>query len=207
MCSAEDAKAAFKRFRMRLDRRFKKWSAVWRMEPQERGAWHFHLICFNLPFIPQAVLQRTWQQCTREPMSIVNISLVTGGDKEVMSYVSKYVAKLSPTESTTSLDKAPYPHDEGEEPDDPGRFWGTINRGKLPYAVRRKLCFYDQLAFQELWSWMIATTKGKIGEYRHNARCYCTNSYQLIDRLSMVASCVLLDVTHADGTKITCADG
>jgi len=55
MPSAEQAKAAFKRFRSRLDRRFAKWSAVWRMEYQERGAIHFHLICFNLPYIPQAV--------------------------------------------------------------------------------------------------------------------------------------------------------
>jgi len=207
MPSAEDAKAAFKRFRMRLDRRFAKWSAVWRMEEQERGAIHFHLICFNLPYIPQAVIQRTWQQCTREPMSIVHIELISGGDRQVMSYVSKYVAKLKPTESTTSLDKAPYPHDEQEMTEDPGRYWGTINRTRLPYAVRRKICFYDQIAFQALWSWMTATTKGKIGEYRHNARCYADNVYTLIDRLSMVASCVVLDVTHENGTKITCADG
>lgn len=203
--TAEQAKAAFKRFRMRLDRKYPKWSAVWRMEFQERGAIHFHLICFRLPFIAQAALQNLWQGCTREALSIVHIELISGGARQVMGYVSKYVAKLDRRESFTSLDKAPYPHDEREDSDDPGRFWGTINRSKLPYAVRRKIAFYDTIAFNQLWSWMTAATKGKIGDYRHNARCYTDNVYGLIDRLSRVASCIVLDITHANGARITMA--
>lgn len=204
--TAENAKIAFKRLRMRFDRKYPKWSAIWRMEHQTRGAIHFHLICFNLPFIAQAALQNIWQGCTREPLSIVHISLVKGGDREVMSYVSKYVAKLLPDEISTSLDKAPYPHVQPDETDDPGRFWGTINRSKLPWAVRRKVCFDDMIAFNNLWSWMTAATKGKIGEYRHNARCYADNVYVLIERVSVVASCLKFDTTHENGSRISMAD-
>lgn len=206
MPTAEQAKAAFKRLRSRFDRRFAKWSAYWRMEHQERGAIHFHLLCFNLPYIPQAVLQRTWQQCTGEPMSIVNISLVEGGSKAAKNYVSKYVAKLPPAEIPTSLDKAPYLHGTGEDDPDPGRFWGIINRNRLPYAPRRKIWFGDMVALLKLWSWMQAATHGKVGMERHNARCYCDNPYQLIQRLSVVASCLTGDVTHADGSKIKMVD-
>lgn len=197
----KEAKRAFKQFTMRLRRDHPGASGVWRLEPQERRSPHFHVMLFNLPYIPQAALQTSWQECTREPLSILHIELIRHGKREVMSYVSKYIAKRLDA-SLTSLDKPPYQHNERDFTDDPGRFWGYINRACLPYAVRRQIQFGDRLALEELWSWMHLATHGRIGDYRHNARCYSDDVYLLIDRLSLVASCIDADVTHQDGSRI-----
>jgi hypothetical protein len=129
MVSNERAKQVFKRFSMRLRRMFKSASAVWRMEYQtQRGAIHFHLICFNLPFWLQEELQRTWEACTEEHRSIVDIRLIHGA-RSIMAYVSKYIAKIDDRE-ITSLDDGSYQHEPRN--DVAGRFWGYINKELLP---------------------------------------------------------------------------
>lgn len=128
-----EAKRAFKRFSMRVRRAFPQTSIVWRMEYQERGAIHFHLLCFNLPYWSQKELQKTWEACTGESRSIVDIRLVHGA-RSVMAYVSKYIAKASQTELPTSLDDVSYQHDCSEE--SAGRFWGYINKELLPLGQK-----------------------------------------------------------------------
>lgn len=114
---------------MRLRRKFENASAVWRLEYQpKRGAIHFHLLVFNLPFWKQKELQETWQECTQEVTSIVDIRLIHGA-RSIMAYVSKYVAKVD-DRPTTSLDDGSYQHVEGEG--SAGRFWGWINKELLP---------------------------------------------------------------------------
>jgi hypothetical protein len=127
--SNERAKTVFKRFAMRLRRKFPDASAVWRMEFQERGAIHFHLLCFKLPFWLQSRLQVEWEACTEEARSIANIKLVHGA-RSVMAYVSKYIAKVDNREPT-SLDDGSYQHG-GEKTCTAGRFWGYINKELLP---------------------------------------------------------------------------
>lgn len=125
----EEAKKAFKRFTMRIRRRFENASIVWRLEYQpKRGAIHYHLLCFNLSFWKQKNLQETWQECTRQNMSIVDIRLIHGA-RSIMAYVSKYIAKVD-SEETTSLDDGTYQHAHPEEP--ASRFWGYINKELLP---------------------------------------------------------------------------
>lgn len=129
MPSHEEAKKAFKRFAMRLRRKFEAASAVWRLEYQpKRGAIHYHLLCFNVPFWKQAELQRTWEACTKEHKSIVDIRLIHGA-RSIMAYVSKYIAKVADDENT-SLDDGTYQHAHPEEP--ASRFWGYINKERLP---------------------------------------------------------------------------
>lgn len=127
----KEAKRALKQFKMRLMRAFPAMSAVWRAEMQQRGAVHFHLIVFNMPYVPQHALQHSWQECTREARSIVHVTLMKN-PKMVMRYVSKYVAKL-PDAATTSLEKASYQHNP-TPPQFEGRAWGWINFKALPLA-------------------------------------------------------------------------
>lgn len=129
MVSHERAKKVLKRFNMRLRRAYKTASAVWRLEYQpKRGAIHFHLLCFNLPYWKQKELQETWEDCTNEQTSIVDIRLIHGA-RSIMAYISKYIAKVD-DRPTTSLDDGSYQHVEGEG--SAGRFWGYINKELLP---------------------------------------------------------------------------
>jgi hypothetical protein len=121
--SADDAKRALKMFTMRLRREFPQMSGVWRLEPQQRGAWHFHILAFNMPYVDQNILQKSWTECTRERRSILHVQLVRFGKRQLMSYASKYMAKMSAEK--TSLDKRAYQHETREdEGNNPGRFWG-----------------------------------------------------------------------------------
>lgn len=125
------AKMALKRFLARVHRRFRRTSGVWRMETQpNRGAYHFHILFFGLPYWPQCELQSVWEQCTREGRSIVDIRLVSG-IRSVMGYVSKYVAKKDEN-AFTSLDDVTYQHAPGF--DRGGRVWGIFNHDELPFA-------------------------------------------------------------------------
>ena len=145
----QEAKAALKRFTMRLRRRNPDVSGLWRMEYQERGVIHFHLVLFNMPFWAQRDLQKVWEQCTKEKRSIVDIRLVHS-PKQVMSYVSKYIAKEERAETAPSLDSPTYQH-EGYRAST-GRFWGYINQDALPYAeIVRAVVTSPQVAYYLRW--------------------------------------------------------
>lgn len=196
----EHAKKCFKRFTMRIRRKYPNSSAIWRMEAQKRGSPHFHLIAFNMPYVRQRRLQRMWTQCTREARSIVHVKLLRGGKRQAMSYVSKYLAKVRDG-SGSYLDNAAYQHDEREFEGDPGRYWGYLNRQQLPFAALEFIDFDDFTVFADLWFMMLDATNGRIGSYRHNMRCYSDQTYELSAYVRRVASCLLIDVTHADGSK------
>lgn len=146
----ERAKVAFKRFAMRLRRRYPDASAVWRMEFQERGAIHFHLLAFNVPFWEQSDLQKTWEDCTEEDTSIVDIRLVHGA-RSITSYISKYIAKVD-DRVPTSLEDVSYQH-EGEKRIT-GRFWGWINKELLPLAQKFEGVLTDRDTIRSLSSYM-----------------------------------------------------
>lgn len=138
--SAAGAQASFKRFTMRMRRRFPRMSCIWRKEFQERGSAHFHLICFNMPYWAQAAIQRTWEECTNEVRSIVYVKLLRN-KRQAMYYVSKYIAKLSDTGETTSLDNEPYQHDCN--PEGVGRQWGYLGKPYLPMARIKRAYLID----------------------------------------------------------------
>jgi len=127
------AKRCFRKFIKRLRRRFENLSALWRVELQKRGSAHFHLIIFNMPYVVQADLQSWWTQCTGEELSIVFITAMKNA-KQVMNYVSKYIAKKSDGDGSTLLDKPSYLTDVPKLWQ--GRHWGVINHENLPYAKR-----------------------------------------------------------------------
>lgn len=87
------ANQEFKKFIKRLNYRlFKtkraklKYIAVW--ELQKRGAIHYHIILFSLPYIPQKKLKELW------PLGSVNIKKISVDKKEnIGRYISKYFEK------------------------------------------------------------------------------------------------------------------
>jgi hypothetical protein len=179
MVTHETAKIVFKRFTMRLRRSFESASAVWRLEYQpKRGAIHFHMLVFNLPYWKQAEVQKTWEECTCEQRSIVDIRLVHGA-RSIMAYVSKYIAKID-DKAPTSLDDVSYQH-EGREPA-LSRFWGYLNKECLPLGQKLVGILTDRATIRSLSSFMWALI-GSDNPYNSiSAHLFADNARWLCER-------------------------
>lgn len=159
--SPTETKAHLEAFKKRLLRFAPNCSAMWRMEFQKRGAPHYHLLVFNLPYLPKEELARWWHEIVGDEFSdwskgyskppFTRLEAILSA-KRAFSYVSKYIAKydqlckvsqegdeieslpsedeleLSGFNNDSYLDASP----EGQQ--FVGRFWGIINREKLPFA-------------------------------------------------------------------------
>jgi hypothetical protein len=130
-----------------LYRKFGPFPVVWRREFQERGAPHFHLLLFLLPWVDHLWLKRTWQRIIGSTGSHafhrgVDIRMPRNL-RRVRSYVSKYMAKL--------------PDTPGEPGASVGRSWGVWQVKGLPihpctvllppgpwFAARRVLKTYQR---------------------------------------------------------------
>jgi hypothetical protein len=134
--SGEASKPHLRAFLERVRRFAPQSSAVWRLEYQKRGAPHYHFIFYNLPYIPKEDLQKAWaeiigqeywdtsQENIRYPFTRIEM---IRNPRQVMAYVSKYVAKhASEGDAVSGFINLPYPH--------AGRFWGVFNREFLPFA-------------------------------------------------------------------------
>jgi hypothetical protein len=145
--SPSASKDHLRTFLQRIRRRWPHVSAIWRLEFQRRGAPHYHIILFNIPFLPKQDVAAAWhsvigdeyadwsQGDPRAPFTRIE---AIKSRRRLIAYVSKYVAKSDedeshqpappPQESNTGLDHAAYLHS--------GRFWGVMNREALPYAAK-----------------------------------------------------------------------
>lgn len=117
-------------------------AAVWRLEPQRRGAPHYHIMLFGVRFIPYQWVAKAWAQVIGGGADSVaagtRIERVRSW-RGVMSYASKYLAKRGG-------------HGGGFE--GVGRHWGVVGRENLPtdwqtflvpfFAVRRILWAYRE---------------------------------------------------------------
>jgi hypothetical protein len=110
---AREAKRRFnKRFRMRLARRFGKRALEWKMEPQERGAPHFHLLMWLSKQEHSmrrrelySEIRRMWAACIADFLSdedkalldndcaLTHCEWIRKGLRGVMSYCAKYMSK------------------------------------------------------------------------------------------------------------------
>lgn len=162
---APAAKQHLRAFMERIRRRYPKTSAIWRLELQQRGAPHFHLILFDLPYIPFKLVRSWWSDIIAEYIDDyqprIRIELVRSRNG-VMHYVSKYCAKpddearsgvsLSFTHictlfwlaaavqlahSDAQVCALAYLYRQLEETLPlTGRYWGVHQRSKLPLASR-----------------------------------------------------------------------
>jgi hypothetical protein len=120
-------------------------SSIWKLEFQERGAAHFHLLVWGLPVDLQSVLSyvvHTWHRIAgagQEDHRLFHMGLLAGSRpcvekiksfNGVIYYASKYLAKVQEVEGHT------------------GRIWGV--RGKLPYSslITFRVSLDEALAFR-----------------------------------------------------------
>lgn len=142
-------------FEKRLRRRYGDCVAlVWRLELQKRGAPHFHILVWGVPFLPIADIRAMWAAVIgyegpeRLQIQIERMRSWRG----VMAYASKYIAKV--TRSAPGAGGAPVGArgGTGEEPaagaggqldsisylaaggDTSGRVWGIVNGDRLPWG-------------------------------------------------------------------------
>ena len=131
--SGIDSKRNLKALLKRFKRRWPECSGVWRLELQQRGAPHYHLLLFNLPYVPHGTLREWWGDIIEYSDPIVRIELVK--DRKIMVYLCKYVAKREKTEDAEPsgpLCDTVKETKRGRE--HTGRMWGCYNRQHLPFA-------------------------------------------------------------------------
>lgn len=139
------AKRHLDNFLKRLRRRWLYVSGFWRLEFQKRGAPHFHLVLFGVPFMHKSDIAKWWGATIgrqfwdtsadeiREPFTRIE---AIRSHRQCAYYVSKYVAKhgeggFNCNAYLTADDKFIHPQ-TGEVSDSIGRYWGVINAVWLP---------------------------------------------------------------------------
>lgn len=133
--NAEVAKAHLRAFIKRLQRYHegRPMAFVWRMEFQERGAIHFHIMAFNLPFTPKITIKAMWAQVIGGYDPFTRIEMIFSS-KKTMNYVSKYVGKVNPI-SESGFNPLTYLSAYQEKHGSSiGRVWGIIGKSNLPFA-------------------------------------------------------------------------
>lgn len=121
-----------KKWKIHLDRFFKRlWRrapdgfSFWKLEPQKRGAPHFHLLVFGIPYLDKDWLSQAWYECVgsgienhlRAGTKIERVRSWNG----VNAYASKYLGKVP----------------EGVDwPEGVGRWWGISNRKNCKQFIK-----------------------------------------------------------------------
>jgi hypothetical protein len=138
--SPKVAKKHRRAFEARLLRHAPGCSLVWRLEFQKRGAPHFHMVVFNLPFIDKVFIQIWWGQIIGHKEPFTRIEQIKNRRK-LLAYVSKYVAKSGGSDPggfnlLTYLHDGEFIHPQtGEKCGSIGRWWGVMNAAALPFAA------------------------------------------------------------------------
>jgi hypothetical protein len=99
-------------------------STIWRMEPQKRGAPHFHMLVWGVGYWDlRKFMPRAWYEVvgSNDPLHLnsgTNIEIIRSW-RGVTSYVSKYIAKV-----------------EHLPPgwEQVGRMWGVVKRDRLHWS-------------------------------------------------------------------------
>lgn len=127
------------RFSNGLHRAYPECSGIWKLEPQERGAPHYHILLFGVDFIHYSILAQWWYEIVgsgdeRHLQAGICIEAVRSREG-VMHYASKlYMGKeIAGFEGV-------------------GRFWGVFNRKKLPLsrAVKAEIAAGELVHFQRM---------------------------------------------------------
>lgn len=142
----KSSKRHLKMFCQRLQRAFPNASAIWKLEPQDRGAPHYHLLVWGVDeielkkFVPYA-----WHEIAGDGdnyhllfhLGVLHnskpcVSLVRSF-RGVWSYASKYLGK--------SFSVA------GWEDKHTGKFWGYVNHSQIPFGALCELEITSSRAF------------------------------------------------------------
>jgi len=176
--SARVYKSHLRRFLARFNRRYPHVPIIWRLEFQERGAPHYHLMVFTPWFISWRWVAGAWYEATDKADVY---TLLAGTEtravrtwRGVMFYAAKYMSKTTRLPATSA----------------PGRLWGCHNRADLP--IRLQVIYLDWVQFawlqDALWQWH----SGHGREVLHRYRTKGASAYMSEDlAYSMVAKALL----------------
>lgn len=134
---------------------------IWRKEVQARGAPHFHLMIFNLPYWSKSSVAAAWLQIISrkyaDNSSGVPVAPFTRiesikSKRHALFYIAKYMGKrVEPPQSQAcgaegggGFNYGAYLDADGDEMSchsSTGRWWGVRNRAKLPLDVRTMRVF------------------------------------------------------------------
>lgn len=213
--SARTAKKHLRALQERFKRRFPEaeLSWVWRMEFQRRGAPHFHIVAFNLPFIDKEEVRRIWSEVIGSDRQVFTRIERVRSARRLRSYVSKYLAKPLPQRKRfltcrilTSLpigayvrrsrgfNSSPYLHARpfvvnsatGEIIDgNAGRFWGVMNRKNLPFAEAVELTLIDNWhkLLPKMKRYMRRAFPGTTRHLHRGGVILCTDALRWLDLL------------------------
>lgn len=118
-------------FQKRLRRRFPQCSGIWKLEPQRRGAPHFHLLIWSADFVQ---LLRWCSQAWYEVVDSGDEKHLRAGVRVesirswrgVKSYAAKYLGKV--VTRADESDDNPWAF--------PGRWWGMFGVNSIPWAEK-----------------------------------------------------------------------
>jgi len=187
-------RALLERFR----RRYPNASGLWRLEAQERGAPHFHLLMFDLPFVPFWTLKHWWAEIVADyvdaTLPFVRIEYCDNVRK-VSRYIAKYCAKVEPGKSF--FNNGSYLH----AGPGPGRYWGVFAGHNLPFARSYYVTFetIDPTGLRDILEVFTLAWPGVDPTWPHGVQVFAEDAYRLF-QLALAAG--LACKTH--GTDVLC---
>lgn len=117
-------KRDLEKFIKRLNYKFEKSSGFWKLEPQKRGAPHFHMMIWGVKFLDlMCFTAKAWYEVVKSGdynhfLAGTRVERVKSW-KGVMSYSAKYLGKV--VESLEGWDYV-------------GRYWGMFSKVNLPWS-------------------------------------------------------------------------
>lgn len=176
------SKEHFRAFWKRVKRRYPKASCIWKLEPQERGAPHYHLLLWGVAEW-QAIesVPKMWHEVAGGGDDLHlkwHMGLLGNGNRHcvqrvrswrgVVSYASKYLGKVIDTCGWES----------------PGRFWGICARECIPWADMVQASLTEKEVFT-LFRYLRRVCRIKGRAYRSLALCVGDAAYwyDRLDRL------------------------
>lgn len=117
-------------------------SAIWRLEPQKRGAPHYHLLVYQKngkqPFVCKDWIAKSWSEVLGKYSNDDHLKAGTKVEalrscRGAAFYVSKYCAKL------------PDDDDFKGEWERAGRLWGSFNKSCLPVAKQHEMVLHSEM--------------------------------------------------------------
>lgn len=115
---------------IRLRRKFLRCWGIWKIELQQRGVWHIHVLLVNVPFWHWRDIVKVWSEVSgQDAQRATNIKHVKSL-RQLRAYLAKYIAK-----STFNVDA-----ETGELLENTGRVWGVFNRAVAVFLVDVAYC-------------------------------------------------------------------
>lgn len=141
-------KTDFDKWCKRLHRKYPEAALIWRLEPQKRGAPHFHLLVYGVEISVEfrEWLRASWYECVgsgdvkhyHHGTDVEPLRSYRG----VRSYVGKYIAKTQAPPTPTDEDGVLLPTPDWSKV---GRWWGVRYGDNLPWSrvIGGKMLTYE----------------------------------------------------------------